>query len=146
MKKFRLPRKIKKKLNGIFLYPAYDDGSSLMASPKKYQEDYDAYKSGILRQPFKYTKKQQKVKSKLWDLKYKTPCSMTDKELQDAIKFTFHKDYRKRALDVFRLAKNHPVAIEDYCIFCNAIRLKDSTTACLSLDGAEKGIFKSSRR
>ena len=38
MKKFRLPRKIKKKLYGLWLYPKDEKGNSLMAHPKTSQE------------------------------------------------------------------------------------------------------------
>jgi hypothetical protein len=48
MKKFRLPRKIKKKLSGrIFLYQPEDDGSRTVAFPKDNQVDYTAVKTGI---------------------------------------------------------------------------------------------------
>lgn len=51
MKKFRLPRKIKKKLRKtIYLYP-YDENLKgyKMAFAYKYEEDYIAFKKGILR-------------------------------------------------------------------------------------------------
>lgn len=49
MKKFRLPRKTKKKLKGIWLYPKDEKGNSLMAFPKRNQKDYTALKKGIVR-------------------------------------------------------------------------------------------------
>lgn len=50
MKKFRLPRKEKKSLKrGLWLYPADKKGNSIMAHPKRTQEDYDAMKKGVLR-------------------------------------------------------------------------------------------------
>jgi hypothetical protein len=51
MKKFRIPRKIKKevKKGGIYLYPMDDNTKTyLTAWPTDNQEDYDAYKAGIL--------------------------------------------------------------------------------------------------
>ena len=50
-KKFRLPRKIKKQLSHeIWLYPMDETTqTSLMAWPCKYQEDYTAYKLGIIK-------------------------------------------------------------------------------------------------
>lgn len=51
MKKFRLPRKIKKtiKKGGIFLYPMdIETKTYLTAWPTKNQEDYDAYKIELL--------------------------------------------------------------------------------------------------
>ena len=48
--KFRLPRKLKKKLkNNLFRYPKSDRNTYLIAWPYKYEEDYIAYKKGLLR-------------------------------------------------------------------------------------------------
>ncbi len=50
MQKFRLPRKIKKKLKRqLWLYPADEKGNSLMAWPQKSQIDYTAIKEGTVR-------------------------------------------------------------------------------------------------
>ena len=47
--KFRLPRKIKKKLkNDLFSYPKSDRNTYLIAWPYKDEEDYVAYKKGLL--------------------------------------------------------------------------------------------------
>lgn len=49
-KKFRLPRKIKKKLQkGFWLYEPDEQGNSLQANPGRSQEDYAAFKQGKLR-------------------------------------------------------------------------------------------------
>ncbi len=49
MKKFRLPRKIKKKISkGFYLYPPDSNGNRVWARPHKSQEDYDGLKSGIV--------------------------------------------------------------------------------------------------
>ncbi len=49
MKKFRLPRKIKKIISkGFYLYPSRSDGSRVWAQPTNNQKDYDALKSGLL--------------------------------------------------------------------------------------------------
>ena len=49
-KKFRLPRKIKKKLKkDFFIYTKSERDSYLVAWPYKYEEDYIAYKKGLLR-------------------------------------------------------------------------------------------------
>ena len=48
--KFRLPRKIKKKLkNDLFSYPKSEKNTYLLAWPYKYEKDYIAYKNGLLR-------------------------------------------------------------------------------------------------
>ena len=50
MKKFRLPRKTKKKLKqDFFTYPKCGKDTYLVAWPYKYEEDYIAYKKGLLR-------------------------------------------------------------------------------------------------
>ena len=50
MKKFRLPRKTKKKLKqDFFTYPKSERDTYLVAWPYKYEEDYMAYKKGLLR-------------------------------------------------------------------------------------------------
>ena len=49
-KKFRLPRKIKKKLkNELFSYPKSEKNTYLIAWPYRLEEDYVAYKKGLLR-------------------------------------------------------------------------------------------------
>lgn len=49
MKKFRLPRKIKKKLEkDFYTYPKDESDSYLVAWPSKSEEDYIAYKKGLL--------------------------------------------------------------------------------------------------
>jgi hypothetical protein len=52
MKKFRLPRKIKKtvKKGGMYLYPMDEkEKTFLMAWPTENQKDFDAYKSGVVK-------------------------------------------------------------------------------------------------
>ena len=75
-KKFRLPRKEKKRLKGhIWLYPPYKDGSRLMAWPTKSQEDYDAMKTGEVRDimdktnTLKYERKEKLKKIKNGDIR-----------------------------------------------------------------------------
>jgi hypothetical protein len=55
MKKFRIPRKIKKKLtNGIYVYVNSNCGRKyLLAYPAINQEDYEAYKDGVLKNMLK---------------------------------------------------------------------------------------------
>lgn len=49
MKRFKLPRKIKKSISkGFYLYPPDANGGRIWAQPDKNQEDYDALKSDIL--------------------------------------------------------------------------------------------------
>ena len=48
-KKFRLPRKTKKRLEkDFYIYPKSEKDTYLIAWPSKYEEDYVAYKKGLL--------------------------------------------------------------------------------------------------
>jgi len=147
MKKFRLPRKIKKKLKHKWLFfPSKKDGSSQMAFPLKYQEHYDAYKSGILTDLFSYTKEEAKQRAIEWDKKYNTPIEISDEELVIAVDEIFAEEYKKWALRILRLSKDHNIAVKDYYNFVNAYKLGDSTTACLSTDSAEDNLRRSKPR
>ena len=49
-KKFRLPRKTKKRLKkDFYTYPKSEKNTYLMAWPYRLEEDYVAYKKGLLR-------------------------------------------------------------------------------------------------
>lgn len=60
--KFRIPRKQKKKIRrGLYLYPLNPkDNTYLSAFPKKNQEDYNAFKKGILTNVLDEIKKKYK--------------------------------------------------------------------------------------
>lgn len=62
MIKFRIPRKQKKKIRkGLYLYPLNPkDNTYLSAFPKKNQEDYNAFKKGILTNVLDEIKKKYK--------------------------------------------------------------------------------------
>lgn len=54
MKGFRLPRKLKKKLSkGFYLYPKDNKGARLWGHPSQNQQDYDAFKCGLLENMMK---------------------------------------------------------------------------------------------
>ena len=147
MKKFRIPRKVKKKLKNRWLFfPKQPNGNSQMAFPCKRQDHYDAYKQGILSDMFAYTKEEKKQKKIEWDKKYNTPIEITDEELITAINNVFAEEYRSFALRILRQAKHHNIAKKDYYNFVNAYKLDDTTTACLSLDGAEDNLRRSKPR
>lgn len=147
MTKFRLPRKIKKKIrSSFFLYPEVD-GGSIMASPRKNQEDYNAYKQGVLRNFLDKTKAERKKSAEEWSLKFKTPVEITDKELLEAVNDIFAEQYRKESYSILLRAKKHPIAVVDYHIFVNAWNLIKKgedygNTACMSIDGARDNLMR----
>lgn len=142
MNKFRLPRKIKKKLSGMFLYPADEDGSSLSANPTENQEDYTALKRGIVRDFF--DRRNAKAKRKEFSEKIDAVTEMTDEDLKSAVDDVFRKDIRDYALDILVKAKNSPIAISAYHNFVNAYLLLQEgqnsygNICCLALDRAKE--------
>ena len=70
MKKFRLPRKTKKKLKqDFYTYPKSERDTYLVAWPSKYEEDYIAYKKGLLKGLKEESKKRLKDERKRHDLR-----------------------------------------------------------------------------
>ena len=70
-KKFRLPRKIKKKLKkDFFTYPKSEKDTYLVAWPYKYEEDYIAYKKGLLRSLKEESKKyrDERKRDNFWSM------------------------------------------------------------------------------
>jgi len=62
MAKFRLPRKTKKKIRkGFYFYPKDERDFYLVAFPRKDQEDYNAFKKGILSNMLDDLKKTSKL-------------------------------------------------------------------------------------
>lgn len=142
MSKFRLPRKVKKKLKKtIWLYSADEKGNSLMAFPTRNQEDYTAYKQGKLRDISKSkSKAERKKRTKILE----NPIEVTESELKEYVTEIFREDYREHALRTLNNAQKHPNTIVAYYHFVNAYKLakagKESyaNTCCLSIDYAQK--------
>lgn len=142
MAKFRLPRKIKKRLKGkIFLYPS-DGKGSVMAFPTDNQKDYNAYKRGELERPFSFTKKNIK-ESRERSMKYEREVSVTEEELKEMVYSYFAEEYRESSLRILLRAKNHPVAIKDYYTFINRYLEDECNNICgLVVDSAEMNLKK----
>lgn len=152
-KKFRIPRKIKKKLKGNMLfYPPMKDGSRIQANPRRSQKDYTAWKQGVLSDLWENrTKAEMKARSEAWDKKFRQPCELSEEELLEAVNKVFAPEYRKLAFSVFKRAKDHAVAHDDYTTFCNAWKHTQNgddctTTAALSLQFAEDNLMRSKPR
>lgn len=150
-RKFRLPRKVKKKLKGTFwLYPADEDGNSLMAFPTRSQEDYTAVKKGMVRNLM--DTRNAKAKRRAFREKIDKVNTVSDTELKHYIDAIFREDIRTSAYNTLRAAKNDPNAITAYYNFVNAWQLCDSgeesygNICCLALESAEKLLKKSRKK
>lgn len=145
MKKFRLPRKTKKKLKGIWLYPKDEIGNSLMAFPKRNQKDYTALKKAIVRNII--DKKNSRKKSKEFHKKINSEIYITNSLLKIYIEECFRKDVRAKAYQLFIRAKNNKKAVLSYFNFINAHKLSKEDVsygniAAMSFDLAEKLLKK----
>ncbi len=142
MKKFRLPRKEKKKRkHGFWLYPPDEKGNSLMAWSTKSQEDYDALKSGGLRNLIDLKKRREGAREQA--AKLDLGIYVSDDQLKAYVDDIFREDLRKEALRTFIRAKSSTKTIKAYFNFVNAYQLyekgEDSygNICCLALDHAE---------
>jgi len=146
IKKFRLPRKIKKKIaNKIFLYPKDSREGMLMAWPLLNQEDYDAVKNGIAKDIFHKTKAQVKTESIKWKETYHQPVEVDDETLSKMVDEVFSAEYRKSALSMLKRAKFHPIAIEDYYTFINSYNLGKTNISAMCYDGLKMNLKKSKK-
>ena len=147
MKRFRLPRKIKKSLRGkLWLYPADEKGDSLMATPARSQEDYSALKKGIVRNIL--DPKGAKARNQAFGEKFDKKTLVSDEELKRYVDDIIREDLRTSSYRTLLAAKNNPRAIPAYYNFVNAFQLfeagEDSygNICCLSLERAEKLLNK----
>lgn len=145
MEKFRLPRKIKKQLGkDIWLYPADEKGSSLMAWPKKNQKDYTAIKQGIIRSII--DRKNSNASRKAYWEKLNREITVTDEDLKKRVDEIFLEKYRRTACNTLILAKNNPKAIIAYYNFLNAYNDyrngQDSGNACCHAVDTAKELLK----
>lgn len=137
--KFRLPRKLKKRLRkGFWLYPADEKGNSQMAFPFRSKEDYEALKGGIVTNFFNKTKEEnQKSKEELNALN--SEIFVSDEKLKDYVNDIFAKQYRLTSYNILLQSKNHPKAQKGYFNFVNAYHkyIEDDSfgaICCLSVD------------
>ena len=137
--KFRLPRKLKKRLRkGFWLYPPDEDGNSQMAFPYKYREDYEGFKKGIVTSFFNKSKEEkQKSKEELDALN--NEIFVSDEKLKEYVNDIFAKQYRLISYNILLQSKNHPKAQKGYFNFINAYHkhFEDSSLGnicCLSVD------------
>ncbi|WP_420319173.1 hypothetical protein [Ekhidna sp.] len=144
MKKFRLPRKEKKSfMRKFLLYPADEKGNSVMAQPTRLQEDYDAWKEGVLRDLMDRKESNEHSIEKL-----DTEVAVSDEQLKEYVDDLFREDLRSFAYRTFIRAKNSQTATKAYYNFVNAYKLFESgdhsyrNICCLALDHAEELLRK----
>lgn len=145
--KFRLPRKIKKKLKkGFWLYLPDEQGNSLQADPTKSQADYTALKQGKARNLLdKNNSKKRRVEFKK---KITGEIYVPDDILKDYVNKIFREDLKTSSFDTLIKAKNDPRAIEAYFNFINAYHLQEKgelsfgNICCLAVEHAEKLLSK----
>ncbi len=143
MKKFRLPRKIKKRLEKqMWLYPADDKGNRLMAWPRNSQKDYTAVKHGVAASLM--DSKNAKTKRKEYKKKLDAEIFITDEDLKLFVDDIFAKEHRYSSYTTLLMAKKTPKAIIAYYNFVNAYNLYKngdesySNICCLSVDRAKE--------
>jgi hypothetical protein len=142
MKRFRLPRKVKKSLKGnLWLYPADDKGNSLMASPTRSQEDFTALKKGIVRNLI--DPKNAKARRKAFRERLDKENFVSDDDLKRYVDDIIREDLRRASYNTLIEAKNSPKAVRAYYNFVNAYQLfeqgEDSygNICCLAIDSAK---------
>lgn len=145
MKRFRLPRKIKKSLKGtLWLYPADEKGNSLMASPARSQEDYTALREGIVSDII--DSKNAKARRKEFKNKLDKEIIVSDENLRSYVEGIIREDLRNSSYNTLLNAKNNPKAIIAYYNFVNAYHLYEKgdesmgNLCCLSIDSAKASL------
>ena len=110
-----------------------------MAWPYRSQEDYDAYKKGVLRKIGSTAKERKTFKQAL-----DKEVSVTDETLKSSVDAIFREDLRKKAFHTFKLAKTDTKAVVAYYNFVNAYELYASgeesygNICCMALDLADE--------
>jgi hypothetical protein len=140
MKAFHLPRKTKKKLSkGMWLYPSDEKGNSILARPAKQEDDYVAFRNGLLRKlGYSKNNKEERLEEKE---KLDVKVAVSDVVLKTYIDDIFAEEYRYGAYVTLLDAKKHPKAIICYYNFINAYKLNDEddsygNTCCMIVDHA----------
>jgi len=143
MKKFKIPRKLKKRLKkGSWLYQPDENGNSMMASPHRYQEDFIAYKKGVLRNLIdEHSSRQRRLEFRE---KIDGEIKVPDEDLKKYVDAIIRKELRNSSYETLIKAKNSKKAISAYYNFVNAYQLVEkgedsfANICCLAIENAEK--------
>lgn len=141
MKKFRLPRKIKKALKkNIWIYPHDEDNCYLMAWPTRSEEDYHAIKKGIVGKISDSTKASRKKRIEKLDKEN----FVSDQTLRTYVEDLLQKKFQESSYITLIRAKNDPKAQKAYFNFVNAYQAYENgndssgNICCLAIDLARK--------
>jgi Na+-translocating ferredoxin:NAD+ oxidoreductase RnfG subunit len=109
-------------LKGNFwLYPADENGNSMMAFPSKSQEDFTALKKGIVRNLI--DPKNAKARRKAFREKLDKETIVSDEELKRYVDDIIREDLRTSSYRTLIDAKKNPKAVLTYYNFVNAYQL-----------------------
>lgn len=134
MSKFRIPRKTKKKIKGFYLYPSDEKGNSLMAFPKRNQEDFNYYKSGAKSL---FDKRLNKT-SKKEPYRFDKEIYIGDDTLLEYVKDIIRKDLVNSSYNLLIRAKQQKRSKKAYFNFINAYQAGNyENICCMSIDLAE---------
>jgi len=149
MDKFRLPRKIKKRIKKtMFLYPPDKDGSSIMAFPTRSEEDYAALKKGIIKKFPDITKAERKKRNDRLD----NEIFVDDQTLRTYVDDIIREDLRNASYSTLVQAKNSTKAINAYFNFVNAYHFYKKgeesfgNICCMAIDKAKELLRSSKKR
>ena len=145
-KKFKIPRKLKKKLKKtIWLYPSVN-GGSLMAEPATNQKDFLAWKKGEIRDIL------ENIHSKKHRQEYKEKMNkeiyVEDEVLKEYVDEIFAEKYRYNSLETLLKVKEKEHLRIYYFQFINAYNLYKagqdsySNTCCQVVDFAKENLKK----
>lgn len=117
-----------------------------MGFPARDEDDFYAYKQGILKNLF--DRKNSKQESKEYRQKMNKAVSVSNETLRTYVDEIFRKDLRNSSYYILIEAKSHPRAIIAYYNFINAYRLDQNggdsygNICCLAVDRAKELLKK----
>lgn len=133
----------------LWLYPADENGNSIMAFPSKSQEDFTAFKKGIVRNLI--DPRNAKARRKAFREKLDKETIVSDEELKRYVDDIIREDLRTSSYRTLVNAKKNPKAVLAYYNFVNAYQLYEQgnesygNICCLSLDRAKELLNKKNK-
>ena len=142
--KFKIPRKLKKRLKKtIWLYPS-KDGSSLMADPSSNQKDFDAWKNGELKDIIAGIRSRKHRKE--YNEWINKEIYTSDEDLKKMVDDIFAEQYRYNSLEILLKVKEKEHLKKYYFQFINVYNKykggedSHSNTCCQIVDFAKENL------